>query len=42
MKTYLTDDKHYSYKNIKPNKVLKFKLKERNSGNYGRNKRGKR
>ena len=42
MKTFLTDDKRYNYKRIKPNKCLKFKLKERNSGNYGRNKRGKR
>lgn len=40
MKTYLND--YYSIKKIKPNKILRFRLKERNSGSYGRNKRGKR
>lgn len=33
---------YYNIKRIKPNKVLKFKIKERDSGRYGRNKRGKR
>lgn len=42
MKTYLNESKFYNIKQIKPNKVLKFKIKERNSGSYGRNKRGKR
>ena len=42
MKTYLNESKFYKIKQIKPNKVLKFKLQERNSGHYGRNKRGKR
>lgn len=42
MKTYLNESKFYNIKNIKPNKILRFKIKERNSGNYGRNKRGKR
>lgn len=32
-------NKYYDPKQIKPNKVLKFKLQERN---YARNKRGKR
>ena len=33
------ENKYYNPKQIKPNKVLKFKLHERN---YARNKRGKR
>lgn len=32
-------DDYYSIKKIKPNKVLKFKIKERN---YGRTKKGRR
>lgn len=32
MKTYLNESKFYNIKQIKPNKVMKFKLSKRDSG----------
>ena len=39
MKTYLNENKFYNIKRLKPNKIYKFKIKERDRN---RQKRGKR